>query len=55
MVGDDGSLGNVFVYVKEGRGNRSFPTPSEPFTFDQRAAATGRTSSASRSARRSSS
>ena len=36
MVGDGGSLGNVFVYVKEGLGGRSFPTPSEPFTFDQR-------------------
>ena len=36
MVGDGGSLGNVFVYVKEGLGGRSFPTPSEPFIFDQR-------------------
>ena len=34
MVGEDGSLGNVFVYVKEGLGGRTFPTPSEPFTFE---------------------
>ena len=35
IVGDDGSLSNVFVYVKEGLGNRSFPTPSEPVVLDQ--------------------
>ncbi len=36
MVGDGGSLGNVFVYVKEGLGGLSFPTPSEPVTLEQR-------------------
>ena len=35
VVGDGGSLSNVFVYVKEGLGGRSFPTPSEPVTLDQ--------------------
>ena len=35
VVGDGGALGNVFVYVKEGLGGRSFPTPSEPITLDQ--------------------
>jgi plastocyanin len=35
VVGDGGGLGNVFVYVKEGLGGRSFPTPSEPLTLDQ--------------------
>ncbi|HAK54632.1 MAG: hypothetical protein QF463_16520 [Vicinamibacterales bacterium] len=35
VVGDDGSLSNVFVYVKEGLGDRTFPTPSEPAMLDQ--------------------
>ena len=35
VVGDGGGLGNVFVYVKEGLGGRSFSTPSEPLTLDQ--------------------
>ena len=35
VVGDSGSLANVFVYVKEGLGGRSFPTPSESVTLDQ--------------------
>jgi hypothetical protein len=35
IVGDDGSLANVFVYVKEGLGDRSFPTPTEPVLLDQ--------------------
>src|SRR5512132_4050832 len=30
VVGSDGSIGNVFVYVKDGLGTRTFPTPSEP-------------------------
>jgi plastocyanin len=36
VVGSDGSLGNVFVYVKDGLGNRTFPTPSEPVILDQK-------------------
>ena len=35
VVGGEGGLGNVFVYVKEGLGGRSFPTPSEPIVLDQ--------------------
>ena len=35
VVGEDGSLNNVFVYVKEGLGNRSFPAPSDPVMLDQ--------------------
>jgi len=30
MVATDGSLGNVFVYVKDGLGNLVFPVPGEP-------------------------
>jgi plastocyanin len=30
-----GDLANVFVYVKEGLGNRTFAPPSEPVVFDQ--------------------
>ena len=36
VVGSDGSVGNVFVYVKDGLGNRTFPTPSEPVVLDQK-------------------
>ncbi len=36
VVGSDGSIGNVFVYVKDGLGNRTFPTPSEPVVLDQK-------------------
>jgi len=36
VVGSDGSVGNVFVYVKDGLGNRTFPTPSEPVIMDQK-------------------
>jgi plastocyanin len=36
VVGSDGSLGNVFVYVKDGLGNRTFPTPSDPVVLDQK-------------------
>lgn len=35
VVNDDGTLRNVFVYVKEGLEGRSFPTPSEPVVLDQ--------------------
>lgn len=35
VVGDDGSLHNVFVYVKEGLEGHSFPTPSEPVILNQ--------------------
>ena len=35
VVGDGGALGNVFVYVKEGLGNYTFPTPTEPMVLDQ--------------------
>ncbi len=34
-VGNDGGLGNVFVYVKEGLDDRSFPAPSESLTLTQ--------------------
>ena len=36
IVGKDGSVENVFVYVKDGLGNRTFPTPSEPVVMDQK-------------------
>jgi plastocyanin len=36
VVGDGGTLGNVFVYVKSGL-TGSFPTPTTPVVFDQRA------------------
>jgi plastocyanin len=36
VVGSDGkSLGNVFVYVKDGLGTYSFDVPSQPVTLDQ--------------------
>lgn len=36
MVGPDGkSLGNVFVYVKEGLEGKTFDTPTTPVTIDQ--------------------
>ena len=31
----DGTLANVFVYVKDGLGERKFPTPSEAVVLDQ--------------------
>ncbi|MFN2384576.1 MAG: carboxypeptidase regulatory-like domain-containing protein [Gemmatimonadota bacterium] len=31
----DGMLGNVYVYVKDGLGDRAFPTPSEGVEIDQ--------------------
>jgi hypothetical protein len=37
LVGSDGkSLGNVFVYVKDGLGNYVFDIPSEPARIDQK-------------------
>jgi plastocyanin len=37
VVGSDGkSLGNVFVYVKDGLEKYSFQTPTEPVTLDQK-------------------
>jgi plastocyanin len=35
MVGDKGALGNVVVYVKDGLGNRTFLTPTQPAELDQ--------------------
>ncbi|MBI4355618.1 MAG: carboxypeptidase regulatory-like domain-containing protein [Candidatus Omnitrophica bacterium] len=32
----NGKLANVFVYVKEGLGGKSFPAPTTPATLDQR-------------------
>jgi plastocyanin len=36
VVGDGGSLGNVFVYVKDGLGNLVFPVPSAPIVLAQK-------------------
>ena len=36
IVGKDGAVENVFVYVKDGLGNRTFPTPSDPVVLDQK-------------------
>jgi plastocyanin/predicted small lipoprotein YifL len=35
MVVADGGLANVFVYVKEGLGNRTFTFPKDPVVLDQ--------------------
>jgi plastocyanin len=35
LVASGGNLQNVFVYVKEGLGDRTFPVPSEPVVLDQ--------------------
>jgi plastocyanin len=35
-VGKDGNLQNVFVYVKDGLGNRLYPAPSTPVVIDQK-------------------
>jgi len=35
VVASDGHLANVFVYVKEGLGNRTFQAPKEAVTLDQ--------------------
>lgn len=34
-VGDGGGLADVFVYVKEGLGDMTFPTPATPVVLDQ--------------------
>src|SRR5947207_744027 len=36
IVGKDGAVENVFVYVKDGLGNQTFAAPSEPVTLDQK-------------------
>ena len=36
VVGDSGTLGNVFVYVKEGLEGRTFPPATETLTLDQK-------------------
>jgi plastocyanin len=36
IVGRDGAVENVFVYVKDGLGNRTFPAPSAPIVLDQK-------------------
>ncbi len=36
FVSENGGLGNVFVYVKDGLGQYYFDVPSEPVTLDQR-------------------
>ena len=35
VIGENGSLGNVFVYVKSGLPDRNFPVPDEPVMIDQ--------------------
>ena len=35
VVADGGKLDNVFVYVKDGLGNRTFDVPKDPVTIDQ--------------------
>lgn len=35
VVNDNGTLANVFVYVKEGLGDSNFAVPSEPVVFNQ--------------------
>jgi len=36
VTGEAGALANVLIYVKEGLGNRVFPTPKEPAVIDQK-------------------
>ena len=36
LVVDNGDLANVFVYVKDGLGNRSFDVPKDPVELDQK-------------------
>ena len=36
VVADGGKLANVFVYVKDGLGNRNFQAPTNPATIDQK-------------------
>jgi len=35
IVADGGNMANVFVYVKDGLGDRAFPVPSQAVTIDQ--------------------
>jgi len=35
-VGKDGGLQNVFIYVKDGLGNKVYPVPSTPVVMDQK-------------------
>lgn len=35
LVGKDGALADVFVYIKEGLNGKTFATPSEPVVLDQ--------------------
>jgi plastocyanin len=35
VIADGGKLANVFVYVKDGLGNRTFDTPKDPVVIDQ--------------------
>jgi plastocyanin len=36
IVGKGGALQNVFVYVKDGLGDRRFPVPATPIVFEQK-------------------
>jgi len=36
IVVDNGDLANVFVYVKDGLGNRTFDTPKDPVVLEQK-------------------
>ena len=36
IVVDGGDLANVFVYVKDGLGNRTFDVPKDPVVLDQK-------------------
>ncbi|MBI2955913.1 MAG: hypothetical protein HYY26_01240, partial [Acidobacteria bacterium] len=35
VINDNGTLRNVFVYVKTGLGDRPFPPPAQPMVLDQ--------------------
>lgn len=35
LAGENGELKNVFVYVKSGLGEKTFPVPDDPVTIDQ--------------------
>ncbi len=37
IVGEGGTLGNVFIHVKDGLGSRTFPAATTPITLDQKA------------------
>jgi plastocyanin len=36
VMGSDGTLGNVVVFISDGLGNRSFDVPGEPAVFEQK-------------------